>query len=112
MRGNPTLVFQTAGQIETRFPAGNRDVNGKCRGQNMSICFSPHFMLHNLHNLLLDREPFLNKIGLFLTLRGGSGIEVSGRGPSRSPLLQRSGRLAVRNLGETQLQAVEGQAEK
>lgn len=55
MKGNMTLVFQTVGQIETRFPAGNRDVNRmwlwvlKCRGQNPSIRFSPHFMLYNLH---------------------------------------------------------------
>lgn len=42
-RGNSTLVFQTAGQIETRFPAGSRDVNRKCRDQNMSTRFSRHF---------------------------------------------------------------------
>lgn len=66
MRGNSTLVFQTAGQIETRFPAGSRDVNRKCRDQNMSIRFSPHFMLYSLHDLLLAGDPCLDQKDLFL----------------------------------------------
>ncbi|PKU37529.1 zinc finger cchc hypothetical protein [Limosa lapponica baueri] len=60
-----SLNGKGSGQIETRFPAGNRDVNRKRRGQNMPIAFSPHFMLYNLHNLLLVREPCLHKTGLF-----------------------------------------------
>jgi len=107
MRGNPTLVFQTAGQIETRFPAGNRDVNRKHRGQNMSIRFSPHFMPCNLHNLLLVREPCLNKIGLFFD----SVRRQWDRGVWRA-LSEGSGRLVVCSLGVTRLQAVEGPAKE
>lgn len=83
MRGNSTLVFQAAGQIETRFPAGSRDVNRKCRDQNMSIRFSPHFMLYSLHNLLLAGEPRLDQRDLFWAARGGSGTQGPGRSPPR-----------------------------
>ncbi|KAF2982897.1 hypothetical protein EK904_005832, partial [Melospiza melodia maxima] len=65
------------GQIETRFPAGSRDVNRKCRDQNMSIRFCPHFMLYSLHDLCFTRDPCLEQKDLVL----GRGTE----GPARDP---------------------------
>lgn len=120
MKGNLTLVFQTVGQIETRFPAGNRDVNRmwlwvlKCRGQNTSIRFSPRFITFIAS--LQPENPILTpaKYARVSAALGGTGIRGSGGAFPPPPLLVlgRSGRLLGCNPGEIQLQAAQGQAEK
>lgn len=60
----------------------------------------------------LSENPVSTKWACFLTMRGGRGFEVAGRGPPCGLPSERSGRLAACSLGESQLQAVQGQAEE
>lgn len=118
MKGNLTLVFQTVGQIETRFPAGNRDVNRmwlwvlKRRGQNPSIRFSPHFTLYNVHKaqgLHADTPKtclFFNNV-----IRGWDQGAWWGVPCPQSHWFWGGQNLVLCNLG-TQLQAAQGQTGK